>query len=155
MPLFSNLSQLKQAIEKQAEKALQDDVSRAIKESLQTHVLENIYNFPSSESYERTYELLRSIEIGKVKKNGDMFEVRVYFNPSFTHESWWGSEKLGIKAGEKIPMTSIAQWLNEGKNIFAPQTEGFVDNTVAELETTKNHIIAFIGYLKTKGIIVQ
>lgn len=155
MPLFSNFSQLKQAIEKQTEKALQDDVSRVIKEGLQTHVLDNIYNASSPKNYERTYELLRSIEVGNVKKNGNVFEVQVYFNPNFTHESWYGSKKLGINAGEKISMTYIAQWLDEGKNIFTPHTEGFIDDTVGELEVTKKHVTAFIGYLKSKGIIIR
>lgn len=155
MPLFSSFSQLKQAVEKQAEKALQDDVSRVIREGLQTHVLDNIYNASSPNDYERTYELLRSIEVGEVKRNGDVFEVQVYFNPNFTHESWYGSKELGINAGEKISMTHIAQWLDEGKNIFTPHTEGFIDDTVEELEVTKKHVTAFIGYLKSKGIIVR
>lgn len=155
MPLFSSFSQLKQAIEKQTEKALQDDVSRVIKEGLQTHVLDNIYNASSPKNYERTYELLRSIEVANVKKNGNVFEVQVYFNPNFTHESWYGSKKLGINAGEKISMTHISQWLDEGRNIFTPHTEGFMSETIKELEVTKKHITAFIGYLKSKGIIIR
>lgn len=155
MPLFSDFSKLKYEIEKQAMKALKDDVARTIKEELQKHVLDYIYSAPPSNFYDRTYELLRSIEVGDVEKDGDDLIVQVYFNPNVTHESWWGSSKLGIGAGEQVSMTDIAQWLNEGANMFAPHTEGFLDDTVVELESTKKHINAFISYMKTKGIIIQ
>lgn len=155
MPLFSSFSQLQQAVEKQAMKSLQDDVGRVIKEALQRHVLDNIYNHHSSDYYQRTYELLRSIEVGNVIKNGDIFEVQVFFNPDATHESWWGSQSLGISAGEQVSMTYIAQWLDEGKNIYTPHTEDFMEDTIQELESTKKHIKAFIGYLATKSIIIK
>ena len=44
MPLFNNFEQLQREVEKQSLKALQDDVSRVIYDTLQKFVLEDIYN---------------------------------------------------------------------------------------------------------------
>ncbi|MCD3290786.1 hypothetical protein G8V30_07265, partial [Clostridium botulinum C/D] len=122
MPYFADISQLEKEIKKQSIKALKDDVSRIIKDELKKQVLDKVYSHPSSDSYQRTYELLKSIEIGDVKEENGMYIAQVYFNPELTHESWWGSSKLGIKKGEQVGMNYIAQWLNEDKNIFAPYT---------------------------------
>ncbi|MCD3292196.1 hypothetical protein G8V30_14635 [Clostridium botulinum C/D] len=49
-------------------------------------------------------------------------------------------------------MNYIAQWLNEDKNIFAPYTKDFIENTEIELRNTKSAINAFIGYMQSRGI---
>ncbi|WP_003382346.1 hypothetical protein [Clostridium botulinum] len=49
-------------------------------------------------------------------------------------------------------MNYIAQWLDEGKNIFAPHTKDFIENTEIELKNTKSAINAFIGCMRSKGI---
>ncbi|QPW61995.1 hypothetical protein [Clostridium botulinum] len=152
MPYFADMSQLEKEIKKQSIKALKDDVSRIIKDELKNQVLDKVYSHPSSDSYQRTYELLKSIEIGDVKEENGMYIAQVYFNPEYTHESWWGSSKLGIQKGEQVGMNYIAQWLNEDKNIFAPYTKDFIENTEIELRNTKSAINAFIGYMQSRGI---
>ncbi|EDS77055.1 conserved hypothetical protein [Clostridium botulinum C str. Eklund] len=154
MPYFSNMSQLELAIKKQAIKALQDDVSRIIKNELKKQVLDKVYSNPSSDSYQRTYELLKSIEIDGVVDENGVLKAQVHFNPEFTHESWWGSNKLGIQAGQQVGMNYIAQWLDEGSNIFAPHTQGFTDDTIKELNDTKRAINAFLGYMRSRGITI-
>lgn len=152
MAYFSDMSQLEKEIKKQSINALKDDVSRVIKDELKKQVLDKVYLHQHSNRYQRTYELLKSIEIGDVKEENGMYIAQVYFNPDLTHGSWWGSNKLGIKEGEQVGMNYIAQWLNEGKNIFAPHTKDFIENTEIELKNTKSAINAFIGYMRSKGI---
>ncbi|MCD3216969.1 hypothetical protein G8S55_06840 [Clostridium botulinum C] len=152
MAYFSDMSQLEKEIKKQSINALKDDVSRVIKDELKKQVLDKVYSHQHSNRYQRTYELLKSIEIGDVKEENGMYIAQVCFNPDLTHESWWGSNKLGIKEGEQVGMNYIAQWLNEGKNIFAPHTKDFIENTEIELKNTKSAINAFIGYMRSKGI---
>ena len=154
MAYYSDMSQLELAIKKQAIKALQDDVSRVIKDELKKQVLDKVYSNPSSDSYQRTYELLKSIEIDDVIEDNGVLKAQVHFNPEFTHESWWGSNKLGIQAGEQISMNYIAQWLDEGKNIFTTHTQDFTKDAIKELNDTKRAINAFIGYMRSRGITI-
>jgi len=79
---------------------------------LQQAVQDTIYSIPASPNYERTYGLLNSITAGNLIVTSNSIEFKVFFDPEKSrHTSLYGSEKLGISAGEYV---NIADWLNDG-----------------------------------------
>lgn len=152
MPTFNNFRDFRKYIEKNIKNALQDDVARSVYNTLQKFVLERVYNLYSPEEYERTYELLRAIRISPVKQDGSNFEVKIYFEPEdMYHTSVYGSQKLGIEAGERV---YIAEWVNDGWTWNRPKAD-FMEYAWRELDSLKPHIVAFIGYMKTKGVVIR
>src|SRR3712207_8040691 len=87
MAYFSDMSQLEKEIKKQSINALKDDVSRVIKDELKKQVLDKVYSHQPSNRYQRTYELLKSIEVGDVKEENGMYIAQVCFNPDLDRKS--------------------------------------------------------------------
>lgn len=150
MPIFKNVSQLQAYIKQESIKALQNEVGEKIKEILQKHVNENLYDAYSEGVYKRTYELVNSVTVGVTNDRGNTIELEVYFDPyKMNHTSLFGSEKLGISIGERV---YIAQWVNDGFTWNRPEV-GYLESAIEELLSgAKPHIKTYMDSMKSKGI---
>lgn len=157
MPYYKSFNKLMSEVKKQVKKGAKDDVSRIIEKELREAVRDNIYNnyTPNAKYYQRTYQLLQSIK-QHYEIVGDGCKVGAVFDNNFTHESWWGSSNLGISAGEEVEMGFIAQWLDEGKNMFRPNTN-FTDKAISNLESGSDskYIKSLQSFLRSRGIILK
>lgn len=155
MASFNNLNQLYTHIKKQSKKALEDDISRKIKQLLHDYILDEVYNNFSPEEYDRTYTLLNSITIGRIEEIGDSISVEIFIpEENLGHTTLYGSDSLGLSAGSKVPVSYVAQWLEDGYTWGRSNTD-FMEKTKDEIKQSAIHLNAFIRYLKIKGIAVK
>lgn len=164
---FTNLNDLYKYLESQIEVNL-DKIAKEIASVLKHYVQENWYNRMDSvklgfDQYQRTFEVLNSISCEKVKKVGNSFEVKIFFDENKIHsihrDGTWnahmsldGSTEYG---GMSIPEW-VVYWLNYGQNspVYSYPGGGFLEETIRWTEDDKYHINRMKELLEAKGFIV-
>jgi hypothetical protein len=164
---FTNLNDLYKYLESQVEVNLQK-IGIEIAGILKHYVQENWYNRMDSvklgfDQYERTMEVLNSISVEKVKKVGNTFEVKIFFDETKIHsihrDGTWnahmsldGSTEYG---GMSIPEW-VVWWMNYGQNssVYPYPGGGFLEATIEWNESDKYHINRMRELLQDKGFIV-
>lgn len=148
MPSFKNLKEFERFLQKQINNALQNEVKNEVEETMRDHIQKDVYEAYTPYStdgvtphYERTYELLRSIEsnlvdngvlsVENTRHEGDRDIVSVI---EYGQGYQWGyvrnlDEEIGARP--------------------------FVENTRHELEQTNKHVEALKKGLKRQGIDVE
>lgn len=151
MSSFNNLNDLKKYIVNISIATLKKEVSDIIKQTIEEYMESYIYSKPESLWYQRTCELMNSIDISNINKIGkNSYNVEIFFNESkMNHFSLWGDSSEGIEAGDKI---YLPYYLNEGLNKYMIYSEGFFDDSIKNIEDTNKHLLVFMFVLKTKGI---
>jgi hypothetical protein len=159
MPDFrvNNISDLKkvfQYIEKQTLNAMQDDVARMVYDIVQEYLLSTVYANDQS-MYERTYQVLRALSIGKAQKQGNTISVEIYIDsdkiePILVDGGWNKHASMDASPfNEYLPYV-----LEYGANSPYYDTPAFeyMKQSREEILQQQLHIKKLIGYLKTKGI---
>jgi len=160
MPDFKDLNSLISHIKKNVANAMQDDVARSVRDTVQKYLLSTVYANEHT-MYIRSFEVLRALTIGKVSVIGDEISVKIYIDadkiiPRDGPEGMWGIHQSfdGSPYNEQLPFT-----LEYGNQKFNPyyNTPAFeyMKLTVEEMKQTKEHMIRLKGYLRTKGINAQ
>ena len=129
-----------------------------IKKILTYNIQESFYSL----GYGDGHDLWDSITVNVYPvPNG--FTIDVYFDADkISHTSWFGSNKLGISAGENIYSIS---WINDGQSYIhgsrslrlkdigkAPQ---FIEKTIEDIESDNTLLNDFNNYLRKNGIDVK
>jgi len=157
MPDFKELNSLFSYIKRNVASAMQDDMARHVRDTIQKYLLSTVYANEQS-MYIRSFEVLRALSIGKVTIIGDEISVKIYIDadkivPRDGPEGMWGIHQSfdGSPYNEQLPFT-----LEYGNQKFNPyyNTPAFeyMKLTVEEMKQTKEHMIRLKGYLRTKGI---
>ena len=130
-------------------------LAKKIKEKLVQKIEDNFYD--RYKVGENPHWLIQSLKVEVVPKTNNI-EVFVFFdNQMLAHNTWWGSNKLGIQSGESV---YTPQWINDGWT-FDPYTGermnkvggvNFLEDAIKELEVDNSLINEFYKYLKSKGI---
>jgi len=156
MPSFTNLTQLEAYLLKSIKEGMQDDVARYVKDTIQKYLLSTVYANDQKE-YERTFEVLRALTVGKAVTNGNEISVSIYIDADKiiprSNDGMWGSHQSfdGTPYNEELPF--LLEYGNQKFNPYynTPAFE-YMKLSKEELESTKDHMKKLIGYLKTKGI---
>lgn len=148
MTSFKNLKDLERFLQKQINNALQNEVKNEVEETMRNHIQKDVYEAYTPYStdgvtphYERTYELLRSIEsnliddgvlsVENTRHEGDRYIVEVI---EYGKNYQWGyTRNLDEEIGARP----------------------FVENTREELRQTNKHVEALKKGLKRQGIDVE
>jgi len=160
MPDFKELNSLFSYIKRNVASAMQDDMARHVRDTIQKYLLSTVYANEQS-MYIRSFEVLRALSIGKVTIIGDEISVKIYIDadkivPRDGPEGMWGIHQSfdGSPYNEQLPFT-----LEYGNQKFNPyyNTPAFeyMKLTVEEMKQTKEHMNRLKGYLRTKGINAQ
>lgn len=139
-------------------KALQDDVARTIRDTIQKYILETVYA-ETPIMYERTFEFLRALTIGKVQIFGNNISVEVYIDSDkiipYTNdgEDWNKHASFdGTPYNEELP------WLLEKGTQLPTRTPyitpafQYMSKSKTEIEDRQLHLKKIEGFLKSKGI---
>lgn len=148
MPVVRNINELKKYLQKQINDVLQNEVKNEVEETMRNHIQKDVYEAYTPYStdgktphYERTYELLRSIEsnlvddgmlsVENTRHEGDRDIVSVI---EYGQGYQWGyvrdlDEEIGARP--------------------------FVENTREELRQTNKHVEALKKGLKRQGLDVE
>jgi len=157
MPDFKDIRSLLNYTKIQVAKAMQDDVARHVRDTVQKYLLSTVYANEQS-MYERSFEVLRALTIGKVTIVGDEISVKIYIDadkiiPRDGKEGMWGIHQSfdGSPYNQELPF--LLEYGNQKYNPYynTPSFE-YMQLSREELEQTRGHMIKLIGYLKTKGI---
>jgi len=154
MATYNNLGSLFAAIKGAAREALQNEVYEKVKSVEENHISSDVYGAYSPTMYERRGAgggLLADENIIGEMVSDDTLSVRNTASPS--------PSVLGT-AYSPSSDTTFAGWIENGEvnNIFngtdAPWTEPrpFTQNTVEELQQTKEHVQALKAGLRARGI---
>lgn len=157
MPDFKSLKALESYLKKNIASAMQDDVARHVRDTINKYLLSTVYA-NNQIMYERTYEVLRALTVGKVVTNGNEISVKVYIDadkiiPRDGREGMWGIHQSfdGSPYNEELPF--LLEYGNKKPNYYYNTPAfGYMKLSKEELEETKGHMIKLKGYLKTKGI---
>jgi len=157
---FKNTTALFSYIKQQVANALQDDVARHVRDTIQKYLLSTVYANDQS-IYERSWEVLRALTVGKVTTVGNEISVKIYIDadkiiPRDGKEGMWGIHQSfdGSPYNEQLPF--LLEYGNQKPNFYynTPAFE-YMKLSKEELEQTKGHMLKLKGYLRTKGIKVQ
>lgn len=157
---FNSLKDMNKYVNSQMKEIAQDQLAEKILLTLRDFVESTVYaNEPNQ--YERTYQLLNSLTIGKAKAIGTIITCSVYFdadkitqsiatNRWNQHMSIYGYERRG---GEPINEL-IPYFLNDGTDspIYSHESHDFVEKTIESLNngSLRQELIKF---LKQRGIV--
>ena len=157
---FKDLNSLFSHIKKNVASAMQDDVARSVRDTIQKYLLSTVYANEHS-MYERSFEVLRALTIGKVTTIGDEISVKIYIDadkiiPRDGKEGMWGIHQSfdGNPYNQELPF--LLEYGNQKYNPYynTPAFE-YMQLTIEEMKQTKEHMIRLKGYLRTKGITTQ
>ena len=157
MPDFKDINSLLNYAKLQVAKAMQDDVARHVRDTIQKYLLSTVYANEQS-MYTRSFEVLRALTIGKVSVIGDEISVKIYIDadkiiPRDGPEGMWGIHQSfdGSAYNEELPF--LLEYGNQKYNPYynTPAFE-YMQLTIEEMKQTKEHMIRLKGYLRTKGI---
>jgi len=160
MPDFKDLNSLFSHVTKNVAKAMQDDVARHVKDTVQKYLLSTVYANEQS-MYIRSFEVLRALTIGKVTTIGDEISVKIYIDadkivPRDGPEGMWGIHQSfdGSPYNQELPF--LLEYGNQKYNPYynTPAFE-YMKLSKEELAQTKEHMLKLKGYLRTKGITTQ
>jgi len=148
MPSFKSLKELEKFLQKQINDALKNEVKNEVEETIRDHIQKDVYEAYTPYStdgktphYERTYELLRSIE-------SNLVDDGVLSVENTRHE---GNRNIV----EVIEYGQGYQWgyvRNLDEEIGA---RPFIENTREELRQTNKHVGALKKGLKRQGVDVE
>lgn len=151
MPTFESLSSMQRYIEKATIASLEYEVANVVEETIRKYLYNNFYAY-QPKVYQRTFEFFNSLTKSRVVKNGDEYEVQVYFDTDKIHANpQTGQHYDGEDISEYIP------WMAEDGVIQPFQSNhrgGFVQDAFTELESLNIHINALKEALREKGITV-
>lgn len=159
MPEFKDFNSLFAYAKKEIAKGMQDDVARHVRDVVQKYLLSTVYANDQKE-YERTFEVLRALTVDKAIINGDEISVRIYIDADKitprSNDGMWGSHQSfdGSPYNQELPF--LLEYGNKKFNPYynTPAFE-YMKLSKEELESTKAHMTKLVGYLKTKGIVLQ
>ncbi len=129
MPTLRTSSQITQYVKRQLLLSLEDDGNRAGKQKLEESIAEYVYQRPESDSYDRTYEFLRSVD-SEILRGTSTFRIAFFNNPLMMdpHPSW-NPEKFGYNQNE-----SLAYWINYGHGGYTDVAETlYLENAKREI----------------------
>jgi hypothetical protein len=143
-------------IKQQVAKALQDDVARMVYNIIRKYMLDTIYsNTPTM--YQRTFETLRALTVGKVYNDGNGICVEIYIDSDkiipYKSEEGWNSHM----SFDDTPYNKELPWLLEkgvqsGKPPYITPSFQYMHQSKTEIEDQNLHLKKIVGYMKSKGI---
>lgn len=160
MPDFKDLKSLEAYIQKNIANAMQDDVARHVRNTINKYLLSTVYA-NNQTTYERTYEVLKALTVGNIVTNGNEIYVNIYIDadkiiPRDGREGMWGIHQSfdGSPYNEELPF--LLEYGNKKHNPYynTPSFE-YMKLSKEELEATKGHMLKLKGYLLAKGIICK
>ena len=137
MQWFTDLNGVLQYLNKVVVDGVQHDISQRIYDIIRSYLLKNLYNRYQPQAYIRTYELLNSLTIGDVVRNGLQIYANVYFDvdkiyPHRVHGSIW-NQHMSIK-GEDVS-AFIPEWMEYGhRGLWTWEGGHFIDDARNEIE---------------------
>lgn len=155
--MFSNTSDLMKFIQKNVKQSAEKDLNRIVYDTIKEFLLLKIYsNHPSS--YERTYEVLNSLTIGKTKETGSGIECEIYFDTDKIHavetegDTWNQHMSFdGTDYSEKVVWV-LEDGTDGGK--YPREPGHFVKDSYEKLNSGEL-LNRMKGYLRTKGIVCK
>ena len=149
-----NKAQLMRKLKPKIDSAMRSSakqVANRIKEVLKHFVRTNWYSArPSGTTYERTMHVLESITVSDVKKSGNKYDVKVYFDSDYIRahseepaSGLWGRYR-SLKNVDVAEM--IAEWMNDGQTSSVYSYEGahFIEDTIKDIPTN----VAYVNMIK-------
>lgn len=145
-------------INKVVEKACRDVLGDRVKKILVYNIQDSFYSL----GYGDEHDLWNSITVN-VYPVPTGFAIDVYFDADkINHTSWFGSNKLGIKAGENVFSIS---WINDGQTFMhgsrkirmrdVGKAPRFIEKTIEDIKTDSSLVDDFNSYLRKNGIDVK
>ena len=111
---FNSADDFHKFLEKETLKAL-EYTAREMQKGIRVMILQEIYSIHPSK-YDRTYELLNSVEVVPVQKKGNEWIIEVRFKETnHSNVSWYTDEKAGIEKGEYSTLSQIMEAIAEGE----------------------------------------
>lgn len=158
MPTAKTYSELEALLKKKIANAMVKE-GKFVKEKVQEHIQEDVYNKYNPKVYERTGELEDSVISTDPKIKGDVIEVEVkhdydkinsyppnqHYSVVKDYEPKDVSEWIPylVAKGETYPL-----W---GEDVYTKPRD-YIENTKAELRESGEHIQKFIQYLVEEGL---
>jgi hypothetical protein len=137
-----------------------EQIGKEIAGVLKKYVNDNWYKNSNPESYQRTYDILNSITVSKVKHMSDGYEVSIYFDETkirmIEYEGLFNAhlsiDGSGMYQGMSIPQW-VVYWMNYGQNSpkYSYEGAGFLEDTIKWTEDDKYHINRMCELLEGKG----
>lgn len=140
-------------------KGLKEIVAKEIKDTIIYRLETNFYD----NGYANRGDLAKSISVNVLGGYGNQFTVEVYFDDEkIRHKSWFGSENLGISAGD---ISYTVQWINDGWTYIRGSTSvrlmdvgltpHFLEDALNDLEKYPKWKNNFYEYLRKNGIEIE
>ena len=113
--VFNSVEDLMKIVENEAKKAM-EYTAREMQKRIRVLILEEIYSVYRPEHYERTFNLLNSVEVVPLQKKGNEWIIEVRFkDTSHTNKSWYNAEGAGISKGNSATLTQIMEAFADGE----------------------------------------
>ena len=155
MATFKDCNELHDYLEKKTKEILIDKISKEVRATLIDNVEKMLYDAQNEneEYYERTYELINSIEVSNLIKVGNYYEIEIFFNTDKINPNVgrYGmlNQHMDLYGNDVSNMIPI--WMEEGHGGIVEQKP--LHFTKATYEDIKNNYInIFNKYLEKIGI---
>lgn len=142
MPEFSDLSQLVNYLNEKVNNALRTEVADIAKETMQEHVMNDVYDKYTPSQYVRTGDLYKDILTKIVDEN------------TLSIENLTTDEETGRLVAPVVESGVGYQWKDSKIYKMQPYERPFVENTKKELSDGKAQS-AFVEGLKRQGLNVE
>ncbi len=162
----SDLKRVISYVEKHAKFAL-EEVAKTVEEIIKEYILENLYNAYEPKAYTRTYNYINSLTIDKVKKEGNGYSVKLFFDtakifpqPPDDLGRWsrhssitsYGANRMPDDISDMIPL-----WMEYGVKGSLWDRDGIysMENAKKTMEETKYHLKKIKEVLEGRGFKVE
>lgn len=167
MPIFKNVSDMNNYILHKVIPQHLEKVANEVKGVLRNNLLNNWYKTYTPAYYERTNQLIDSIEVSPAKVIGNTVEVRIFFNsekilpapattlgffPSHSNITDGASDYAGRVYGELLPF-----WIEEGQHssIYSATGIHMVRETIDWIKSDRYLVNRMKELLESKGFNIQ
>ena len=112
--VFNSVEDLMKVVENEAKKAM-EYTAREMQKRIRVLILEEIYSI-HPEKYERTFNLLNSVEVVPIQKQGNEWIIEVRFkDEDHVNKSWYNADGAGIHKGETVTLSQIMEAIADGE----------------------------------------
>jgi hypothetical protein len=139
-------------------------VAEDIKKIIRDYVEKEVYQKYEPYEYNRTYELLNSLDISEIKKTGNIYSFSVFFNPEkinmYNTDDKWSQHKsvFGYESWHGMQLNELIPWFIEnGTENSLWDRDGIysIEYVRERLEKTDEHLKKIKQILKSKGYAVE
>ncbi len=136
----------------------EDNLGKDIKDNVEKRIQEDVYSAYTPKDYQRTGEFGKSVVSTTPVVAGNSIEITIKHNPNLMNmKSPWYHQSVVDGRDSRFSLPEIIHggktfdlWGHSGAGYLGKRP--YMDNTVAELKSSKNHVKKLVKHLRALGL---